>query len=121
VEARLATVVARSQFADADGTLAKPKLALRHAARKDEVCKLLDLLSHCLIGGLPHARSAVVGASSYADQDVLLRPVAFVEDFPQLGEVDFELCGAVGQCGPILDDCGVCALAQSKRSPCALN
>src|ERR1700682_4930211 len=115
VETGLATVVARPQFVNADSTLAKPELALRLTAREDDVRELLDLLSHCRVGCLTHTRSAVVGTTGYGDQDVLLRPIAFAENFAQLGKIDLELGGPVRERGSIIPYCRICTLAKSDQ------
>ena len=81
VEARLATVVACPQLVNAGRALAEPELALCLTAREDDVRELLDLLSHCRVGGLAHPRSAVASTAGHRDQDVLLRPVAFADNF----------------------------------------
>ena len=45
VEAWFATVVAFPQLLDSSGALAKPEFALGCAAREDDMCELLDLLT----------------------------------------------------------------------------
>jgi hypothetical protein len=117
VEARLATVVACPQLVNADSALAKPELALRLTAREDDVRELLDLLSHCRVGGLTHARSAVVGTAGYRNQDVLLRPIAFAENFAQLGEIDLELGGPVRERGSIISYCRIGTACQGGSDP----
>jgi hypothetical protein len=115
VETGLATVVPRPQLVNADSALAKPELALRLTAREDDVRELLDLLSHCRVGGMTHTRSAVVGTTRYGDQDVPLRPIAFAEDFPQLGKIDLELGGPVRERGSIIPYCRIGTLARSDQ------
>jgi hypothetical protein len=85
------------------------------ATCEDDVRELFDLLPNCRIGGLTHTRSAVVGTTGYGDQDVLLRPIAFAEDFAQLGEINLELCSAVLECGPVIPDRRIDTLAKSDQ------
>ena len=115
VETRLAAVVAQPELINGDRALAKPELTLRLTACEDDVRELFDLLSQCRVGGLTHTGCAVVGTTSYSDQDVLLRPIALAENLPQLGEINLELSSAVGKRGLIISYCGIGALAKSDQ------
>lgn len=112
METRLTAVISRAEFLDGHPPLADPEFPLRRATRKDDVGELFDLLADRGVGGLPDARRAIAGAASDGDQNVFLRPVAFVDDFAQLVEVDLELRRTKAQCRALIGDCQVGALIQ---------
>ena len=102
VEARFTTVVACPQHVNAGSALAEPELALCLTAREDDVRELLYLLSQCRVGGLAHPRSAVASTAGHRNQDILLRPITFDENFAQLCEIYLELGGPVRKSGSIV-------------------
>ena len=111
VETGLTTVVACPKLFHGNGALPKPELTLRLTAREDDVRESLYLLSHCGIGGLTYTGCAIAFVTGHGDEDILLRPVALTENFPQLFEIDFKLGGAVRERRPIILYRGIGALA----------
>jgi hypothetical protein len=115
VETGLATVIAQPEFFHSRRTLANPELALRRAAREDNVRKFLDFLSQGRVCGLAHTRCAVGLATCYSNEDILLRPIALAVDLPQLVKIDLKLRSPVRERDSIISYRWICPLTKTDQ------
>ena len=97
VETRLASVIAHPQIFKRQATRTNSEFTLRRAARKYDLCELFKLLADHHVDGLSHFGCTVVSSTGRGDQDVLLRPFAFINHISQLPDVDLEMCRAVAE------------------------
>ena len=81
----------RARISSGFRPLSEPELALRPTAREDHICKAFDLSPQGLVGGLPNAGRAILGAARNGNDDVGLRPSALGEDVAELAEIDLVL------------------------------
>jgi hypothetical protein len=117
VQAWFTSIVAAAQLSHSYRALAEPKFPLRRAACKNHMREFLNFFSQCFVGCLPNSGYAITFASSDRNQDVFLRPLAFIEYLAQFREIDFELSGPVCERRPIISNCRIRTLPKSDKVP----